>query len=138
MDQARDSSLEQLIKELTMSSDGPKIRSIEELKGIIKKQQPHNIDFINGLISEFKPYLIVNEATSDYDTTETVETIQNVSNKFLSLQVGYLGNITERLAIKNSTKCIKELLPAIKTKPSGIMIAREIAYIIKNLDLIHS
>jgi len=114
----KDKDLERLIHDATMPTNGNKVASIGELIKRVKTQQPWNLALINQVLKNFNPKLIVNMIAEDSNATKMVNRIQDVSQKMLSIQVGYLGSIPYQPEIEYSAK---ELIPVVVRYPKGIL-----------------
>lgn len=117
--------LEKLIRDLTLSPDGSQVKSISALIDMVRANQPMNLSTIMKAISDFHPYLVVNKATNDVEATQVAMRIQDVSRRWLSKEVIYLGGISEQVEIKKS---VKDLIPVVAKYPQG-RLAGEIAKI---------
>ena len=117
----KDKDLERLIYEATMSPDGLRVKSMEELMERVKKQQPQNLPLVSEAISTFSPYLIVNRVTHNSNGTRVVERIQEDSRKMLSVEVGYLGSLPYQSEIEASAM---DLVPIVARYPEGDLAKR--------------
>ena len=117
--------LEKLIHDLTLSRDGLQVKSISALIDMVRANQPMNLSILMKAISDFHPYLVVNKATNDVEATQVAMRIQDVSRRWLSKEVVYLGGISEQVEIKKS---VKDLIPVVAKYPQG-RLAGEIAKI---------
>jgi flagellar biosynthesis protein FlhG len=112
--------LKGLIEGLTLSRNGSGIKTIDQLLERIKKEQPQYHLLVKGIISKFRPYLIINMKESETDASVVVRRIQEVARKMLSIEVGYLGSLPFQPEIKASAR---ELVPAIAKFPKGYLSA---------------
>jgi len=117
----KDKDLERLIYEATMSPDGLRVKSMEELMERVKKQQSQSLSLVSEAISTFSPYLIVNRVTHNSNGTRVVERIQAVSRKMLSVEVGYLGSLPYQPEIEASAM---DLVPIVARYPEGDLAKR--------------
>jgi flagellar biosynthesis protein FlhG len=122
----KDTDLQRLIREATVSSNGNKVESIARLIERVRKQQPRNLFLINRVLKAFGPGLVVNMIADDSNVMEVVNRIQEVSRKMLSIQVGYLGGLPDQPEVKNSAK---DLVPVVARYPNGIL-SQELEHII--------
>ncbi|UCG99868.1 MAG: P-loop NTPase [Deltaproteobacteria bacterium] len=125
----KDKDLERLIYEATMSPDGLRVKSMEELMERVKKQQSQSLSRVSEAISSFSPYLIVNRVTHDSNVIRVVERIQEVSRKMLSVEVGYLGSLPYQSEIESSAM---DLVPIVARYPEG-ELARRMSGIMERL-----
>jgi flagellar biosynthesis protein FlhG len=125
----RNSDLERLVQELTHSSEGVKVKTIEQLVENLKEEQPFNLSPVMRAISDFNPYLVVNKVPDGLNVNEVVMKIQDVSKRWLSKEVRYLGNISTQFEIEKSAL---DLIPVIARYPKG-KLAAEISHIAKKL-----
>lgn len=113
----KDQDLERIINEATMSYSGNKVDRIEELMERIDKEQPWNLSLINKELKDFHPNLIVNMTADSSNVMEVVNRIQEVSQRMLSIKVGYLGSIPYQEEIKSSAM---DLVPVTAKYPKGV------------------
>lgn len=125
----RDADLERFIHEMTMSPDSVKVKTIEQLIERIKQYQPLNLSVVTKIISDFRPYLIVNKVPKDIDVHRVVMKVQDVTKKWLSKELIFLGNISAHEEIEKS---VIDLVPAIARYPGG-KFSVEIEDIVKKL-----
>jgi len=117
--------LEKLIRDLTLSPDGLQVKSISELIDMVRANQPMTLSTLMKAISDFHPYLVVNKTTNDVEAAQVAMRIQDVSRRWLSKEVIYLGGISEQVEIKRS---VKDLIPVVAKYPQG-RLAGEVAKI---------
>lgn len=125
----RDVDLERLIHELTMSPDGIKTKTIEQLIEKVRQHQPLNLSLVMNAISDFRPYLIVNRVPEGADPRRVVIKVQDVTKKWLSKEIIFLGTISAHEEIEKS---VIDLVPAIARHPDG-RFAVEIGDIVRKL-----
>ena len=121
--------LEKLIRNLMLSPDGPQVKSISELIDVVRAHQPMNLSTLMKAISDFHPYLVVNKATNEIEATQVAMRIQDVSKRWLSKEVAYLGSMSEQMEVKRSAKY---LIPVVAKYPQG-RLAGEIDKIAEKL-----
>lgn len=121
--------LERLIRNLTLSPDGPKLKSISELIDMVRDHQPMNLSTLMKAVSDFHPYLVVNKVTNEIEATQVAMRIRDVSKRWLSKEVAYLGCISEQMEVKRS---VKYLIPVVAKYPQG-RLAGEIDKIAEKL-----
>jgi len=125
----KDTELEALLHDATMSSKESDASSISELLERVNQLDPGHVPLIESAIAEFKPQLVVNKAPAGYDTTRIAEHINSVSKKVLSLSVSHIGDISLQPEIEESALV---LVPVVSTHPDGAC-AREIRSIASKL-----
>jgi len=125
----KDSDLERLIYEATMSTNGSNVESIEELMERVRKQQPQNLPLVSEAISTFNPYLIVNRVSHNSNAIQIVKRIQQVSRERLSIDVTYLGSLPYQSEIESSAR---DLVPIVAKYPKA-NLAKEMSRIIEKL-----
>lgn len=125
----KDTELEALLHDATMSSKESDASSISELLERVNQLDPGHVPLIESAIAEFKPQLVVNKAPAGYDTTRIAEHINSVSKKVLSLSVSHIGDISLQPEIEESALV---LVPVVSTHPDGAC-AREIRRIASKL-----
>jgi flagellar biosynthesis protein FlhG len=114
----KDRSLEQLIHDTTIKTNGNNVNNINQLIQIVKEQQPWNLSLLNGVLKNFNPKLIINMVDEDSNAAKMAQRIQDVSRKMLSIQVGYLGSVPFQPEIELSSK---DLVPVVVRYPDGIL-----------------
>lgn len=124
-----DKMLERFIRDLTLSPDGPQVKSISELIDMVRTHQPMSLSTVMKAISDFHPHLIVNRVTNDIEAVQVAMRIQDVSKRWLSKEVVYLGSVSEQMEIKRSAR---DLTPVIAKYPQG-RLAGEIGKIAEKL-----
>jgi len=125
----KDVDLERFIRETTTSPDGAKTRTIGQLIENIRQRRPLDLSVVTKAISDFRPYLIVNKVPKDADIHSVVMKVQDVTKKWLSKEVTFLGNIAVHEEIEKS---VIDLVPVIAKHPYG-RFAVEIEDIVKKL-----
>jgi flagellar biosynthesis protein FlhG len=110
--------LELLIKDVTMSVNLKGGNLIGSLLKKIQDEQPEHITFISNILKTYNPNVIVNMSTDESCAMEVANRIQKVSQKMLSIDVGYLGSIPYQAEIERSTQ---DLVPFVATYPKGIL-----------------
>ena len=106
----KDSELEQVIKETKRSLNGTRAKLVEELIQRVSVEQPRNLTLIRKVLDTFHPYIIGNMIEAGSGIEDVVHRIQDVSQKMLSIQVGYLVGIPYQPEIKSS---VHELVPVV-------------------------
>ena len=117
----RDSDLKQLINDATISCNGNRVKRIDELITRIKKRQLGSLSLIKRVLKTFQPRIIVNMNADESNIKEVANRIQDVSQRMLSIEVGYLGSIPYQQKIKKSAM---ELVPVVARYPNGILCRR--------------
>ncbi len=125
----RDTELERLIHDLTMSSEGMKVKTIEQLVEKVRQRHPLSLSTVTKAVSAFQPYLVVNKIPKETDVHQTVTKVQDVSQKWLSREVIFLGGISTQLEIEKS---VIDLVPVVARHPKG-KLATEIGHITQRL-----
>jgi flagellar biosynthesis protein FlhG len=124
----KDHDLERLICEATTSENGSKIVKIENLVEKVAKQLPGSLPVLSEAISSFSPNLVVNRVPKNFNISQIVRRIQEVSSKMLSIKVKYLGNIPYQQEIELSTR---SLVPIV-TSSTNSDLARKMSHIVEN------
>jgi flagellar biosynthesis protein FlhG len=114
----KDRSLKRLIHDATIGTHGDRVKNIDQLIRLVKEQQPWNLSLLMGVLKDFNPKLIVNMITEEARAIKMVETIQKLTRKMLSIEVGYLGSIPFQPEIDRSAS---EMVPFIVRYPNGIL-----------------
>jgi flagellar biosynthesis protein FlhG len=125
----READLERLVREVTIAPDGPKIKSIGDLIERVREDQPMNLSILVRALRDFNPCLVVNRVEKEADIGPVVMKIQDVSKKWLSKEVTYLGSISAQREI---TESVKALVPTVAKYPQG-RLATELETIFQNL-----
>ncbi|OPY83908.1 MAG: Flagellum site-determining protein YlxH [Syntrophorhabdus sp. PtaU1.Bin153] len=125
----READLERLVREVTMAPDGPKVKSIEDLIEWVREKQPMNLSILVRALRDFNPCLVVNKVEKEIDIGPVVTKVQEVSKKWLSREVRYLGSISAQREI---TESVKALIPTVSQYPRGRLVA-ELEMIYQNL-----
>ena len=113
----KDPVLKGLIEEATLSGNGRRVKTIDQLMERIEREQPHHQFLIRDVVSKFRPFLLVNMVESDSDAIALVKRIQDVARKMLSIHVEHLGTLPCRSEIKWSAR---ELVPVVAKSPEGL------------------
>ncbi len=125
----KDADLERFIREATTSPEGAKARTVGDLIENIRQHRPLDLSVVTKAIADFRPYLIVNKVTKDADAHRVVMKVQDVTKKWLSKEVAFLGNIAVHKEIEES---VIDLVPVVAKHPHG-RFAAEIEDIVKKL-----
>jgi MinD-like ATPase involved in chromosome partitioning or flagellar assembly len=125
----RNMDLERLIHKMVMPSDGVEVSTIKELMEKIRKHRPMNLPLVTKVISDFKPCLVLNKVQKDNNGHYVPVMIQDVSRKWLSKEVMFLGSISTQPVIEQS---VMDQVPAIARYPGG-EFAMQIEYIANKL-----
>ena len=124
----KDSDLEELVYEATMSTNGSKVIKIEDLVEKVERQLPRSLPVLKEALSTFRPYLIINRAPNNSNVSKIVKRIQAVSSKMLSVKVRYLGSIPYQSEIEASAR---NLVPFV-AKPTNGDLAGKINGIVEH------
>jgi len=114
----KNKDLELLIKDVTMSVNLNGGNLIGDLLKKIQDEQPQNITLISKMLKTYNPNVIVNMSTDESCAMEVGNRIQEVSQRMLSIDVGYLGAIPYQSEIGRSAQ---DLAPVVATHPKGIL-----------------
>lgn len=125
----RDRQLELFIQEATMSNGATQVKTIDQLKERAWGVKPGYQGHINKAIAEFKPYLVINKTPPDYAVKDLVDKLRGVTKRWLSKEVGYLGNISAQVDVEKSTS---GLYPLVARQPNG-EYAKQLGRITDNL-----
>jgi flagellar biosynthesis protein FlhG len=125
----RDIDLEKYIHRMTLSSDTLKINTIEGFMDKIKEYRPQSLPFIAKALDEIHPCLVLNKVPQFSNIHHVPSMIQEVSKRWLSKEVTYLGEISAQIEIEAS---VLDQVPVIARYPQGRM-AMEMENIVNNL-----
>lgn len=114
----KNKDLELLIKDVTMSVNLNGGNLIGDLLKKIQDEQPQNITLISKMLKTYNPNIIINMSTDESCAMEVGNRIQEVSQRMLSIDVGYLGAIPYQSEIGRSAQ---DLAPVVATHPKGIL-----------------
>ena len=114
----KNKDLELLIKDVTMSVNLNGGNLIGDLLKKIQDEQPQNITLISKMLKTYNPNIIINMSTDESCAMEVGNRIQEVSQRILSIDVGYLGAIPYQSEIGRSAQ---DLAPVVATHPKGIL-----------------
>ncbi|MGZ3580397.1 MAG: P-loop NTPase [Syntrophales bacterium] len=121
--------LEDIIHQFTFNIPVSRGSKIQDLLTFVKEKQPGNVSMIWGIISTYRPYLVVNRVTDQCNVQDVVERIKVVSKKVLSINVECVGRIPYQQEIEISAR---ELVPVVARYPQGIL-AKETRRIVNNI-----
>jgi flagellar biosynthesis protein FlhG len=110
--------LKGLVEGLTLSRNGTGMKTIDQLMERIRREQPPHQLLIKGIVTNFHPFLVVNMKESESDALNVVKRIQEVAQKMLSINVGYLGSVPFQPEIKLSAR---DLVPVVARSPKGYL-----------------
>lgn len=125
----RDIDLEKYIHKITLSSDTLKINTIEELMEKVREYRPQSLPLITKALAEIHPYLVLNKVPQFSNIHHVPSMIQEVSKRWLSKEITYLGEISAQIEIEAS---VLDQVPVIARYPQGKM-AMEMENIVNNL-----
>jgi flagellar biosynthesis protein FlhG len=125
----KDIDLEKYIHKMTQSSDTLKINTIEGLMEKIKEHKPQSLPLIKKALDEIHPCLVLNKVPQFSNIHHVPSMIQEVSKRWLSKEVTYLGEISAQIEIEAS---VLDQVPVIARYPQGRM-AIEMESIVNNL-----
>ncbi len=114
----KNKDLELLIKDVTMSVNLNGGNLIGDLLKKIEDEQPQHITLISNMLKTYNPNIIINMSTDESCAMEVGNRIQEVSQRMLSIDVGYLGAIPYQSEIERSAQ---DLAPVVATHPKGIL-----------------
>jgi flagellar biosynthesis protein FlhG len=125
----RDIDLEKYIYKITLSSDTLKINTIEGLIEKVREYRPESLPLITKALAEIHPCLVLNKVPQFSNIHHVPSMIQEVSKRWLSKEVAYLGEISAQIEIEAS---VLDQVPVIARYPQGKM-AVEMENIVNNL-----
>jgi flagellar biosynthesis protein FlhG len=125
----RDRDLEKLIYKMTQSTESLNANTIEGLVEKVKQVKPESLGLINQALADVHPSLVLNKVPQFSNIHHVPSMIQEVSKKWLSKEVAYLGEITAQIEIEAS---VLDQVPVIARYPQGRM-AMEMENIVNNL-----
>lgn len=125
----RDVELEKFIYKATQSSDTLKMNTIEDFMDKVRKSRPQSLPLITKALSEIHPCLVLNKVPQFSNIHHVPSMIQEVSKKWLSKEVTFLGEISAQIEIEAS---VLDQVPVIARYPRGRM-AMEMDNIVNNL-----
>jgi flagellar biosynthesis protein FlhG len=117
----KDHDLEKLIVEATMTTNGSKVAKIDDLVKRVKRQSPRSLSVLNEAISAFRPYLIVNRIPSNFNESQIIRRIQEVSSQMLSIEVRYLESFSYHPEVELSAR---RLVPIVAESADGDLAGR--------------
>ncbi len=126
---ARDKDLERLIQGMTLPSHGAKVRTIKEFLEQVRDYRPHNLPLVKQAMADFKPCLVLNKVPKYNNMHHVPIMIQEVSRKWLSKEVSFLGSISAQSEVEES---VLDQVPVLARYPMGDF-AIEMEYIVNNL-----
>ena len=112
----KDSELETVVRDFVRSANDGNGRPIGVLMQQINAAQPQNLTLLEGVINSFSPQVVVNQTDEESLAENVVSRIQEVAQKMLGLQVGYLGSIPYQPEIQHS---VRDLVPVVARYPQG-------------------
>jgi flagellar biosynthesis protein FlhG len=125
----RDIDLEKFIHKMTLSSDALKMNTIEGFMEKVRESRPQSLPLITKALSEIHPCLVLNKVPQFSNIHHVPSMIQEVSKRWLSKEVTYLGEISAQIEIEAS---VLDQVPVIARYPRGRM-AMEMENIVNNL-----
>jgi len=125
----RDIDLEKLIYKMTQSTESLESNTIEGLVEKVRQVRPDSLKLINQALSDIHPGLVLNKVPQFSNIHHVPSMIQEVSKKWLSKEVVYLGQISAQIEIEAS---VLDQVPVIARYPHGRM-AIEMENIVNNL-----
>lgn len=122
---------EKLERFLALVMSDPLEHKINTIQDLLDKASLLDLDHsvISRAIETFKPYLVLNKWTPAIDSNQVVDKIQNVSRRWLSKEIKFIGNLSLAPEIEKSSI---NLIPAVVSHPNGAL-AGELQAIITNL-----
>lgn len=125
----RDGELERIIHDMTMSSDNPERNTIEDLMEKVRELKPQSLPLVAKALSGINPCFILNKVPRSMNVYHVPVAIQDVSRKWLSKEITYLGAISAQQEIEES---VLDQVPVVARFPQGRLSA-EIDNIVNNL-----
>jgi len=125
----RDINLEKLIHKMTQSTESLESNTIEGLVEKVRQVKPESLKLINQALADVRPSLVLNKVPQFSNIHHVPSMIQEVSRKWLSKEVMYLGEISAQIEIEAS---VLDQVPVIARYPHGRM-AMEMENIVNNL-----
>jgi flagellar biosynthesis protein FlhG len=110
----KDNDLEQLIRKVTMPSNGSKLVKLENLFELVKSEMPRSLPVLSEAVLSFNPNLIVNRVPPDYNVSQIVDRIRDVATRMLSINVRFIGSINYHPEIELSAR---NLVPIVSKSP---------------------
>jgi flagellar biosynthesis protein FlhG len=111
----KDHDLEQLIHKATMPANVSKFVRLENLVEEVKRDMPQSLPVLSEAILAFNPNLIVNRVPPNFNVSQIVGRIREVSMKMLSINVRYLGCVGYQPEIELSAR---NLVPVVSKDPN--------------------
>jgi len=125
----KNKDLERLICRMTAPAQGPEVKTVRELIDQVKEWQPHNLPLITRVMADFRPCLVLNKVPKYNNVHHVPMMIQEVSRKWLSKEVSFLGSISAQSEVEES---VLDQVPVLARYPMGDF-AIEMEYIVNNL-----
>jgi flagellar biosynthesis protein FlhG len=125
----QDQTLKDLICAATMNVNGGQARTVSQLLERIALCHPRALPFVQGVLSSYRPRLLVNQADDEVQAGRIVRRIQEVARKMLAIKVDCLGTLPYLEEISRSTR---ELFPAVARDPQGTL-SRRLARLVQGI-----
>ncbi len=117
----KDHDLAKLVFEATMTTNGSKVVKVDDLVKRVKGQSPKSLSVLNEAISAFRPYLVVNRIPPNFNESQIVRRIQEVSRQRLSIEVRYLESFFYHPEVELSAR---SLVPVVAESANGDLAGR--------------
>ncbi|MBM4340053.1 MAG: hypothetical protein FJ110_10940 [Deltaproteobacteria bacterium] len=114
----KDPLLKELIEEITLSKNGKRVKTIDQLIERVGRECPRHQSFIRDVVSKFRPLLLINMVESISDAIAPAKRIQEVARKMLSIHVEHSGTLLYQPEIKWSAR---DLMPVVVKSPGGYL-----------------
>jgi flagellar biosynthesis protein FlhG len=125
----RDAVLEDIITETISRYEGNEIGPVSELLDVVKRAVPEKLGLMMRILNDFRPCLVLNKVPLYNNVHYIPVMVQDLSRKWLSKEVQFLGSISDQSEIDRSSF---EQVPALAICPQG-QLELEFEYIVSKL-----
>jgi flagellar biosynthesis protein FlhG len=112
----RNQAFADLIRAAASSNAGGQALTVSQTMERLALHHPRALPFVQGVLSAYRPKLLVNQANDEAQAHRIVRRIQEVAYKMLAIRVDCLGTLPYLEEISRSTR---ELIPAVVRNPQG-------------------
>jgi flagellar biosynthesis protein FlhG len=113
----KNAELAMIIRDFTSPKRSTRAKSVRELMQEVNQDHPHLFSPLQMAVRSFAPQIVMSMMDGESTAKKVFGRIQDVSQKMLGIQVGYLGNISYQPEIKHSAQ---SLVPVVARNPKGI------------------
>jgi flagellar biosynthesis protein FlhG len=117
----QDQALTDLILWATSSNNGGQALTVFQLLERLALHHPRSLPCVKGVLSAYRPKLLVNMNADEAQAGRIVRRIQEVAQKMLAIRVDCLGTLPYLEEISRSAR---EFIPAVVRHPQGLLNRR--------------